>query len=151
MTALLTEKEPECHESQCPAFTTKVSSGWCDADHEHWGKPFCCSRDLEKDFCEPDIGAIVGTVVGVIFTISLCCVACCYCCKCCCFKYRQNQNPPVVMYVQQPGVQMQQMSYPPQQGYTPGEIVVAAPAQPTTQIQFADGTTLTPEQGQAKV
>ena len=50
---------------------------------------------------------------------------------------------------------MQQMSYPqgtfPQQGYAPGEIVVAAPAQPTTQIQFADGTTLTPEQGQAKV
>ena len=55
----------------------------------------------------------------------------------------------------QPNVQMQQMSYPqgtnPQQGYTPGEIVVAAPAHPTTQIQFADGTTLTPEQGQAKV
>ena len=59
------------------------------------------------------------------------------------------------MYIPQPGVQMQQMSYPqgtnPQQGYTPGEIVVAAPAHPTTQIQFADGTTLTPEQGQAKV
>jgi hypothetical protein len=66
-----------------------------------------------------------------------------------------EQNPPAVMYIPQPGVQMQQMSYPqgtfPQQGYAPGEIVVAAPAQPTRVIQFADGTTLTPEQGQAKV
>ena len=136
------------YEGKCSFFSQKNEERWCK--YPSRTDEVCCASTSD-DCCPVDEGLIAGVAVGVILTISLCCVACCYCCKCCCFKYRQNQNPPVVMYVPQPGVQMQQMSYPPQQGYNPGEIVVAAPAQPTTQIQFADGTTLTPEQGQAKV
>ena len=170
----------------CGGLSTRNDDNWCTEpgwDTSFWQESeFCCAATSD-DCCKSDDGAVAGLVIGLFAGFTLCCVACCYCCKCCCFKYRQNKNPPVVMYIPQPGVQMQQMSYPqgtcpeqnppavmyipqpgvqmqqmsypqgtfPQQGYAPGEIVVAAPAHPTTQIQFADGTTLTPEQGQAKV
>ena len=142
----------------CGGLSTRNDDNWCTEpgwDTSFWQESeFCCAATSD-DCCKSDDGAVAGLVIGLFAGFTLCCVACCYCCKCCCFTYRQNKNPPVVMYIPQPGVQMQQMSYPqgtfPQQGYAPGEIVVAAPAQPTTQIQFADGTTLTPEQGQAKV
>ena len=135
------------YDGTCGVPYQKNDERWCI--HPIIEKEICCASTSD-DCCVLDEGLIAGVAVGVILAISLCCTACCYCCKCCCFKYRQNQNPPAVMHVPQPGVQMQQMSYPPQQGYTPGQVIVAAPTQPTPQIQFADGTTLTHEQIQAK-
>ena len=69
----------------------------------------CCASNFSDDCCLLDEGRIAGVAVGIFVAISLSCTACCYFGKSCCFSYRRKQNPPAVMYVTQPGVQMQQV------------------------------------------
>ena len=100
--------ESNVYEGKCGWFTRKNDKKWCTSPF--YTVDICCSGSSD-DCCVLDEGRVAGVAVGIFVVISLSVIACCYCCKCCCFNYRRKQfSPagPAVVYVTQPGVQMQQ-------------------------------------------
>ena len=97
------------YDGSCGWFTRKNDKKWCT--HLFAEDEVCCTTSSSNDCCVLDEGRVAGVAVGIFVVISLSVIACCYCCKCCCFSYRRKQfSPaaPAVVYVTQPGVQMQQ-------------------------------------------
>ena len=102
-------EEAEYYLGRCGWFSRNNDERWCTSPiHED---EFCCASTSD-DCCLIDEGRIAGVAISIIFAIFLCSASCCYFNKSCCFKYRRNENSASVTYVRQPGVQMQQMSYP---------------------------------------
>ena len=101
--------ESNVYEGKCGWFTRKNDKKWCTSPF--YTVDICCTSGSSDDCCVLDEGRVAGVAVGIFVVISLNVIACCYCCKCCCFNYRRKQfspAPPAVVYVTQPGVQMQQ-------------------------------------------
>lgn len=101
--------ESNVYEGKCGWFTRKNDKKWCTSPF--YTVDICCTSGSSDDCCVLDEGRVAGVAVGIFVVISLSVIACCYCCKCCCFNYRRKQfSPaaPAVVYVTQPGVQMQQ-------------------------------------------